>query len=69
MGKYGNKSVERANSRPPMRSHAQVEGSSSSSSSSSDDEDVQVGDFGPSAGAGYERAIPARFDQPTETHP
>ena len=71
MGKYGNKSVDRANSRPPMRSHAQVEGSSSSSSSSSssDDEDVQVGDFGPSAGAGYERVIPARFDQPTETHP
>ena len=70
MGKYGEKSTERANSRPPMRSHAQVEGSSSSSSSSSsDDEDVQVGDFGPSAGAGYERVIPARFDQPTETHP
>ena len=70
MGKYGEKSTDRANSRPPMRSHAQVEGSSSSSSSSSsDDEDVQVGDFGPSAGAGYERVIPARFDQPTETHP
>jgi hypothetical protein len=68
MGKYGNKSVERANARPPMRSHAMIEGSSSSSSSSSD-EDVQVGDFGPGAGAGYERVIPARFDQPTEANP
>ena len=62
MGRYGTASTERANSRPPMRSHAQVQSSSSSSSSSSsEDEAVQVGDFGPGAGAGYERVIPPRF--------
>lgn len=54
---FGDVSTERANSRPPMRSHAQL----ASSSSSSSDEDLQIGDFGPGAGAGYERVIPPRF--------
>ena len=57
---FGDQSIERANSRPPMRSHVQM-GSSSSSSSTSEDEDLQIGDFGPKAGAGYERVIPPRF--------
>ena len=54
---FGDVATERANSRPPMRSHAQL----ASSSSSSSDEDLQIGDFGPEAGAGYERVIPPRF--------
>ena len=43
--------------------------SSSSSTSASDEENVAIGDFLPGQGAGYERVIPARFDQPTEDHP
>ena len=54
---FGDVSTARANARPPMRSHAQL----ASSSSSSSDEDLQIGDFGPNAGAGYERVIPPRF--------
>ena len=62
---YGDKSIERANSRPPMRSHVQTAqaSSSSSSSSSSDDEDVQVSgdETYIKPGATDDRVIPARF--------
>jgi len=68
---YGDKSTERANSRPPMRSHVQMNSSSSSSSSDSD-EDVQMQKeeedlstlFKPQdsvKGGPYERVIPERF--------
>ena len=56
---YGEVATERANARPPMRSHVQVASDSSSSSSSSDDEDIQMGDYRP--GAPYDRVIPERF--------
>jgi hypothetical protein len=71
---FGDVTTERANSRPPMRSHimtAANQASSSSSSSSSDDEDLQLrdGDFPnlkpgdpyPLSHNGGKRLIPERF--------
>ena len=60
---FGNTATERANARPPLRSHVQVQDSDSSSDSDSDDDFVQQKDFFPrdSGHAGYERKIPVQF--------
>jgi hypothetical protein len=58
---YGDVSTARANARPPMRSHVQVDTDSDSDEESDDDQNVQFGPADSGRSSGYTRTIPERF--------
>jgi hypothetical protein len=59
---YGDFSTNRANNRPPMRSHVQMANDSDSDSSSDEEEqNVQYGPADSGRADGYVRALPERF--------
>ena len=58
---YGDFSTNRANNRPPMRTHVQMNTDSDSESSDDEQENVQYGPADSGRADGYVRVTPERF--------